>query len=113
MDIPFPVILPDFLKFKTMSNHTNQQHIVKYSFYFKILIALLVLTAITVGVTSVELGPLTVAVALLIASIKAALVLLFFMHLKFDKKIFGIMAGTVIFVFIIVLVITFLDYYFR
>ena len=95
-----------------MSQDSNH-HIVKYNFYFKILLALLVLTGITVGVTSVELGPLTVAVAIAIASVKATLVLLFFMHLKFDKKVFAIMVVAVLFVFIVLMVITFLDYYFR
>ncbi len=95
-----------------MSQDSNH-HIVKYSFYIKILFALLVLTGITVGVTHFELGPLTVTVALLIAGIKGSLVLLYFMHLKFDKKIFGVMVGGVLFLFILVLIVTFFDYYFR
>ena len=95
-----------------MSNE-SKTHIIKYRFYFKILLALIVLTLLTVAVTSVELGPLTVAVALLIAGIKSILVLLFFMHLKFDKKMYGLMVGGVLLVFIAVLVVTFLDYYYR
>ena len=95
-----------------MSNDSNS-HIVKYSFYFKILLALIVLTILTVAVTSVELGPLTVAVALLIAGVKSTLVLLYFMHLKFDNKIYGLMVGGVILVFIAVLAVTFLDFYYR
>jgi len=68
---------------------------------------------VTVGVTRVELGALTVTIALLIASIKATLVLLYFMHLKFDKKIYAVMVSGVLFIFTIVLIITFFDYYFR
>ena len=95
-----------------MSQDSNH-HIVKYNFYVKILAVLLVLTLLTVAVTSVELGPLTVAVALLIASIKGTLVLLYFMHLKFDRRLYIIMVGGVIFLFAVVMIITFLDYYFR
>ena len=95
-----------------MSNETNH-HIVKYGFYVKVLLALLVLTGITVGVTRVELGALTVTIALLIASVKASLVLLYFMHLKFDKKILGIFLVLTMMIFVAVLLLTFLDYGFR
>jgi cytochrome c oxidase subunit 4 len=74
---------------------------------------LLILTGLSVAVTSVELGPLSVTIALVLASTKSALVLIYFMHLKFDSKIFAIMVGLVLFVFVVVIVITFLDYLFR
>jgi cytochrome c oxidase subunit 4 len=48
--------------------------------------SLLVLTAITVLATKVDLGAnLNLALAMFIAVIKATLVVLFFMHLKYDK----------------------------
>jgi cytochrome c oxidase subunit 4 len=50
-----------------------------------VLCALLVLTVITVAVTYVDLGPLNLVVALVIAMTKATLVLLFFMHLRWDR----------------------------
>ncbi len=46
---------------------------------------LLVLTVVTVAVTYVDLGVLNLAVALLIATVKAGLVVTVFMHLKWDK----------------------------
>lgn len=46
--------------------------------------ALLVLTAVTVGVTYVDLGPFNLWLALGIATCKAALVALYFMHLRYD-----------------------------
>ena len=95
-----------------MSNE-NKHHIVSFRTYFFILLGLLVLTTLTIAVTSVELGPLTVFVALLLASVKSILVLTYFMHLKFDEKLFGIMVGGVVLIFVIVIVITFLDYSFR
>ena len=50
--------------------------------YVAVFAALVVLTAITVAVSYVDLGPASVVVALAIASLKALLVLLFFMHLR-------------------------------
>lgn len=94
-------------------NETTKHHIVSYKTYLYILVALLILTGLSVAVTSVELGPLAVTVALLLASTKSALVLIYFMHLKFDNKLFAIMVGLVLFVFVVVIVITFLDYLFR
>jgi cytochrome c oxidase subunit IV len=96
-----------------MSDTANHQHIVPYKTYLYILLSLLVLTGLSVAVTSVELGPMAVTVALLLASTKSALVLIYFMHLKFDNKIFAIMVGLVLFVLVVVIIITFLDYLFR
>lgn len=47
--------------------------------------ALTLLTIITVAQASFDLGNLDVAVTMVIATIKATLVMLFFMHLAFDK----------------------------
>lgn len=49
--------------------------------------ALLLLTVVTVLVSYVDLGLANAAVALLIASAKAALVALFFMHLKGESPL--------------------------
>jgi cytochrome c oxidase subunit 4 len=61
--------------------------------YTRNLIALLILTAITVGASYIDFGRANVVIALFIASIKATLVALFFMHLVYEKKINGIIAG--------------------
>ncbi len=50
-----------------------------------VFVALVVLTLITVGQASFDLGSWDVAVVMLIATLKAALVAFFFMHLAFDK----------------------------
>ncbi len=91
----------------------EEPHIVPYKTYIYILLALLVLTGISVAVTSIELGALTVTVALFLASVKSFLVLSYFMHLKFDNKIFAIMLIGILAIIIIVILITFLDYYYR
>jgi len=61
-------------------------HIAPVSLYIKIFLGLIVLTVLTVGVSYVHLGPLNLAVAIIIATMKASLVVLFFMHLKDDAK---------------------------
>jgi cytochrome c oxidase subunit 4 len=60
--------------------------------YAKTLVALLILTGITVGAAYVNLGAGNVVVALVVATIKASLVALFFMHLRWDKPVNGIIA---------------------
>lgn len=91
----------------------EKHHIVPYKTYVFVLIALIILTFISIGITHIELADYTVAGALILASIKTFLVLTYFMHLKFDKPYMRIMVGFVLAVFIVLIVITFLDYYFR
>lgn len=74
-------------------------HIASLPFYVGIFMALVVLTLLTVGVSYIHLGKANLLVAVVIASIKAALVLLFFMHLKHDTKFHGlIVIGTLFFI---------------
>jgi cytochrome c oxidase subunit 4 len=51
------------------------------------LAALLVLTAVTVGATWFDLGNLNLWIALGIATVKASLVILYFMHLRYDRPV--------------------------
>jgi cytochrome c oxidase subunit IV len=62
-------------------------HISPFNFYLGIFGALIVLTCLTVGVSYVHLGALNLAVAIAIASVKAALVVTFFMHLRHDNTL--------------------------
>jgi cytochrome c oxidase subunit 4 len=55
--------------------------------YAGVLGALLVLTAITVGASYIDFGSANIVIAVLIASVKASLVALFFMHLRWDKGV--------------------------
>ena len=75
--------------------------------YLMIFAALLVLTGLTVAAWKwgpEAVGP-TIAVALLIAIVKASLVALFFMHLSAEKKlIYWVLAITVVFFFVLLFV---------
>jgi cytochrome c oxidase subunit 4 len=59
------------------------EHIVSVKTYITIWLALLVLTGLTAGIAFVDLGPFNTVVALVIATGKALLVVLIFMHVKY------------------------------
>jgi cytochrome c oxidase subunit 4 len=61
-------------------------HIASWQFYAFILSILVVLTLLTVGISYIHLGKLNLMVAVAIATTKASLVVLFFMHLKYDNR---------------------------
>lgn len=77
--------------------HPNEHHITGPKTYFKVLLALIVLTVVTVWVAQFDFGSLNTIVALLIASIKGTLVALFFMHLRHDKFSAIIFVGGLLF----------------
>jgi caa(3)-type oxidase subunit IV len=91
----------------------DEKHISSYSSLTVVLVILLFLTTISVLVTGFHLGALTVAVALLIASVKVFIVLTQFMHLKFENRFLRLAVTGVFTLFAVVTVITFIDYYFR
>lgn len=95
-----------------MSTDKNH-HVVSYKTYLIVLVALLILTFASVAVTSINLRAVTVTVALLFAVIKSSLVLTYFMHLKFENRMYAVMVGGVLLVFLIMIIVTFFDYNFR
>ena len=62
----------------------EEHHIVSYKKLVGIWLALLVLTALTVAITRVDLGGYKVVGALTIACVKAGLVIAVFMHMKYE-----------------------------
>jgi len=66
------------------SRQGETEHVVPVRVYVGIFLALLALTATTTTVAFVDLGPWNTVVALGIAVVKASLVVLFFMHLKYS-----------------------------
>lgn len=62
---------------------SSNEHVVSVGTYLLIGAALLVLTVATTLIAFVNLGPFNAAVALTIATLKALLVILFFMHVKY------------------------------
>ncbi len=72
----------------------NESHGIGHVVPFKVLVAvwgtLLVLTVLTVAATKVELGDFNLWVALGIATLKATLVILYFMHMRYDRPFHAI-----------------------
>ena len=71
-------------------------HIVPLRIYFLVFTALMVGTALTVMAARVDLGPMNIVVALVIAGIKAALVVLYFMHMRYSHRLNWIFAGAAV-----------------
>jgi cytochrome c oxidase subunit 4 len=93
--------------------HTEEKHITGYSVFLWILFILFFLTIITITVTWIDLSALTVLVALIIASVKAGIVLAYFMHLKFESSLFKVLVSVVLLLYVLVIGLTFFDYLFR
>ena len=94
------------------TKHENS-HIIPYRTFLIILVILIVLALTSVALTQIYLGTLTVALALIIAVIKSSLVLRYFMHLKFESRMFTIGVVSVALLISSVIIITFLDYLYR
>ena len=91
----------------------NQEHSHSYGLYILVWLALMALTAITVAIAGMSIGRFTVATAMLVASIKAYLVLTLFMHLKGESKTFTIFVIVAMFFLGISFVLLFSDYSFQ
>ena len=93
-----------------MSNDTqHESHSI--GFYIAIGATLIVLTGVTAGVAFINLGPFNPVVALLIATIKATLVILFFMHVKgASEKLTGAVVVSGFFFLLILLSLSLADY---
>ena len=65
----------------------GHHHVSSSAMFLNVLLALLVLTIVTVGASRIDFGPANMLIAMLIASVKASLVILFFMHVKWDTAI--------------------------
>lgn len=95
-------------------NVSNPEHVehhlvtpLQYSLVFG---TLLVGTAITVGAAYVELGVLNPIVALGIASFKAVIVILFFMHVKYQSRLVKMTVAAGFFTFLVLITMTLTDY---
>src|SRR2546423_13328156 len=67
-----------------MSNHS--EHIASGGLYWFIFITLIIANGLTAWIATVDLGPFNTVVALVIATCKATLVVLFFMNVKYTSE---------------------------
>jgi cytochrome c oxidase subunit IV len=94
-----------------MANNTS--HTTEYRVLARVLLLLMFLTFATISVTSYNLGALTVTIALIIAGVKAFMVMSYFMHLKYESTLLRILVGMVFVLFAVIVLITFIDYAYR
>jgi len=95
-----------------MSGHSTSEHSKSpLATYFAVWIALLCGTALTYYAAKLNLGVFNSAVALTIATTKALLVALFFMHLKgASEKLLKVVVVSTIFFLILLLALSMADY---
>ena len=85
-------------------------HVSPIGLYITIFLALMVGTALTVGAAFVNLGTFNFPVAMLIAVIKASLVVWFFMHVKYQSHLTKLALATGLFFLVILIGETMVDY---
>lgn len=96
-----------------MKSESNQRHSISYRTLISVWLVLLMLTAATVLVTRLDLGAYKVLAALVIASLKAGLVIAVFMHMKHEG---WLLLGLLFLALIVVIVnigMTFFDVLYR
>jgi cytochrome c oxidase subunit IV len=86
------------------------EHIVPIKTYAIVLIALLVLTATTCGVSFIDMGKMNAVVAVVIAFGKALMVALIFMHLRYSRRLMRVVVAAGLFWLGILIALTMSDY---
>ncbi|HEY8132262.1 MAG TPA: cytochrome C oxidase subunit IV family protein [Thermoanaerobaculia bacterium] len=85
-------------------------HIAPARSYVLIFALLMVFTAITVAVAFTNLGAFNFPVAISIAIVKATLVILFFMHVKYSSHLTKLIIGSGVFLLLVMFSLTMTDY---
>ncbi|MGC2112125.1 MAG: cytochrome C oxidase subunit IV family protein [Candidatus Korobacteraceae bacterium] len=94
----------------TEEHFDPMSHVVPMSLYVAIWAALMIFTGLTVFAATLELGIFNIVLALLIATIKGTLVVLFFMHLRYSTKLTMVTVVAAIFFLIILFSLSMTDY---
>ncbi len=88
----------------------SQQHVLSIRTNVTIFVILLALLVLTVAIAYVDLGPLGLPVAMSIATVKAALILMYFMHVKFNPPLVWVFSTAAFFWLLILLAFSFNDF---
>jgi cytochrome c oxidase subunit 4 len=88
-------------------------HIVPPRVYVGIFLALITLTAVTTAVAFVDLGPLNVVIMLAIAGVKASLVVLWFMHARYESQLTRLTILGAVFWLLVLIVMSASDVFIR
>jgi cytochrome c oxidase subunit 4 len=93
----------------TDNDNLIHPHLLPFRLYVTVLVILLTLTFITVAVSRFDFGMWNIVVAMLIASIKAGVVALFFMHLKYENPLTWMYVGIPLIILALLLLGIFID----
>ena len=85
-------------------------HVAPKSLYYAVFAALMVGTALTVAVAFVDLGAMNNVVMLTIACVKALLVILFFMHVRWSTRLTWLVVASGFFWLLIMFSVTMTDF---
>jgi len=85
-------------------------HVAPKSLYYTIFLALMVGTALTVAVAFVDLGAMNNVVMLTVACVKALLVILFFMHVRWGSRLTWVIVASGFFWLLILFSVTMADF---
>jgi cytochrome c oxidase subunit IV len=91
----------------------SKNHIVGTKTYVFVWIALLCLTALTIKAAQMKMGEWSMVANIAIASVKASLVLWFFMHLRQEKRLFKLLIFVPLITISIIIGLTFFDILYR
>jgi cytochrome c oxidase subunit 4 len=89
------------------------EHILEKKIYYWVFAALMALLAATVGISYIHLGELNVFAALTIAFVKATLIILYFMHVRYSSRLLWVFVGAGFFWLGIMFALSFADYFTR
>lgn len=100
--------------------HESSHHIVPVKTYVIVILSLMVLLIITLGAAAVDFSAmvpnnpffaaLNIIIAMTIAVIKAVIIILFFMHVRYSSKLVWVFAGAAFYWVVILFVLTMTDY---
>jgi len=92
------------------AQHEKAHPPVPYSLYFKVWVALILLTILTVSVSYANMHQARILTALMIAAVKILLVVLYFMHIRYERPLYIYMIVVVVVTYGIFISLTFSDY---
>ena len=90
--------------------HEHQHHVVPIRVYVTIFLSLMILTALTVFASTKDFGPGNTIIAVAIAALKATLVILYFMHVRYNDNIVRIAVFAGLLWLGVMIVLTLSDY---
>ncbi|OGU59170.1 MAG: hypothetical protein A2X64_07215 [Ignavibacteria bacterium GWF2_33_9] len=96
-----------------MSSNEHTNHQISYGTYVIVWLTLIGLTVLTVAIAGVNFGGIALILAMAIAAIKSTFVISYFMHIKYDQKIFLVFIITALGSLAAIFFLTTFDVFFR